>query len=89
MALCQCECGEDAGQSTFRPGHDQRLRAELEGRVGGLLTMRALVRAMESYSRGITSTEALAQEIRRAFWRDRGGPPGTRTLIGEDTRGNS
>lgn len=71
MALCECGCGVEA-EGTFLSGHDQRLRTDLETRVGGLLALRALVRAMEAYATGDTPIEALGQAVRRAFWSQRG-----------------
>ncbi|SMY06540.1 hypothetical protein [Flavimaricola marinus] len=40
---CECGCGDDTKGGDFLPGHDQRLRAEIERRVGGLLKLRRLV----------------------------------------------
>ncbi len=67
MSKCQCGCGSDAS-SDFVPGHDQKLRAELERRVGGILALRSIVDAADAHMRGDTSSEALAQAIRRALW---------------------
>jgi hypothetical protein len=36
----------------FVPGHDQRLRADLERRVGGLISLRMLVEAAEHFVQG-------------------------------------
>jgi len=36
----------------FLPGHDQRLRADLERRVGGLIALRMLVEAAEHFVAG-------------------------------------
>jgi hypothetical protein len=65
---CECGCGEEnSAGGTFRPGHDQRLRAALESRVGGLLALRVLVDAAEAYANGRTNTEDLAREVRHVF----------------------
>ena len=37
---CACGCGGITAGGNFLPGHDQRLRAELERRVGGLISAR-------------------------------------------------
>ena len=68
-AVRPCECGcETEAQGAFLPGHDQKLRGILEARVGGLLVMRGLVDAMESYAKGATPLEELGMIIRGAFW---------------------
>jgi len=47
---CACDCGERIAQGRrsrpdFLPGHDQKLRAALEARMGGLKKLKALVEA--------------------------------------------
>lgn len=70
---CECGCGEETSAGgTFRPGHDQRLRAAIESRVGGLLSLRALVDAAEAYANGRTGTEDLARAV-RGLWSERAG----------------
>ena len=49
---CACGCGEKPAKGTFLPGHDQRLRADLERRVGGLIQLRMLVEAAEYFADG-------------------------------------
>jgi hypothetical protein len=46
---CECGCGEDAVNGSYKPGHDQKLRISLERRVGGLSNMRALVESAEQF----------------------------------------
>ena len=41
--VCKCGCGESTKGGRFRPGHDQKLRAEIERRAGGLEELRILV----------------------------------------------
>lgn len=72
VSVCLCGCKEETGGGEYKPGHDQRLRIELEERVGGLLVMRQLVDAMESYVEGGRSLEELGKVVRRAFWTKRG-----------------
>ena len=73
MALCECGCGEETeDRRWFLPGHDQRLRTLLERRVGGVLALRELVVAAETYALGESTAEALTQKVRRVFstaWR--------------------
>ena len=47
MSKCQCGYGSDA-VSDFVPGHDQKLRAELERMVGGILALRSIVDAADA-----------------------------------------
>ena len=61
---CECGCGESAVSGSFRPGHDQKLRTELERRVGGLRALKNLVETAESFVAGQTTVEALAHRIR-------------------------
>lgn len=52
MATCACGCiGETAG-GKFLPGHDQKLRADVERRAGGLLNLSKLVHLAETYVDG-------------------------------------
>ena len=72
MPSCQCGCGTDT-QGLYAPGHDQKLRASLEERVGGLLAMRTLVEAMEQYMVGDANADDLTATVRDAFAQKRGG----------------
>ena len=70
MPDCECGCGRQAGKSGhYLPGHDQRLRIQLEERAGGLLNVRALVEAAEAYVRGGSTTEELSRRVRYLFAR--------------------
>lgn len=40
---CECGCEGMTEGGDFLPGHDQRLRAAIERRAGGLLLLRDLV----------------------------------------------
>ena len=44
---CQCGCGESVSDASFKPGHDQRLRIDLERRAGGIEGLRTLVESFE------------------------------------------
>lgn len=63
MPKCECGCGDDSTRD-FRPGHDQKLRAELEARVGGVLAMRAMVEAAESFTAGRLTEGAFLARVR-------------------------
>ncbi len=66
MPQCECGCGLKAN-STFLPGHDQKLRISLEKRVGGLHSLRALVEAAESYAKGKESEHSFLKRVRVIF----------------------
>jgi len=66
MAECECGCGKQS-TSDFLPGHDQKLRTSLERRLGGLLSLRSFIEAVESYVKGETSDKAFLQQIQSLF----------------------
>ena len=67
-AHCACGlCREPNPSGGFKPGHDQKLRAHLESRVGGLLALRDLVEAAEAYASGQANTEELTRQVRAVF----------------------
>lgn len=45
MNVCECGCGDRTKGGKFLPGHDQKLRAEIERAAGGILKLRSLVEA--------------------------------------------
>lgn len=49
----------------FLPGHDQKLRIDLENRAGGLLGLKALVEDAESYCAGSRTLGAFSETLRR------------------------
>jgi hypothetical protein len=67
--LCACgECDESTN-STFAPGHDQRLRSRLEARCGGLLQMRDFIDAAETYATGRSDASILLETAKSTFQR--------------------
>jgi len=67
MKVCECGCGEESNLGIFCQGHDQKLRTSLEQQVGGLLALRSLVQAAESYAKGRMSDDAFTQHVRAVF----------------------
>ena len=65
--LCECGCGEASVVGSFKPGHDQKLRTDLERRVGGLLALRSLVEFAEAFAAGRMQSDVLANEVRSMF----------------------
>ena len=41
--LCNCDCGGMTKGGWYLPGHDQKLRAAIEEKTGGLLELKALI----------------------------------------------
>lgn len=69
MSSCECGCGGKPTNGSFLPGHDQKLRGDLERRVGGLLALRDIVIASEEYSAGMLSVHPFSDRVRAAFAR--------------------
>ena len=66
--LCECGCGQERNTGAmFLPGHDQHLRTAIEKAVGGLLPLRALVKANGAYAAGMTDTEEFTKTVRHIF----------------------
>ena len=69
MPACACDCGGETAAGTFLPGHDQRLRADIERRAGGLLNLSRLVTCAEDYVNGrvpLSDLNAILQEVLRS-----------------------
>ena len=50
MPICACGCGGETRGGVFLPGHDQRLRSNIEEKIGGLLNLDKLVDSAEKYA---------------------------------------
>lgn len=61
---CACGCGGIPSGGNFLPGHDQRLRANLERRVGGLINLRMLVEAAEYFVEGEVGSQQFNGMVR-------------------------
>ena len=64
---CACGCGGKPAGGNFLPGHDQRLRADLERRVGGLIALRMLVEAAEHYAEGAIQPSMFNSMVKDVF----------------------
>ncbi|MDO9542896.1 MAG: hypothetical protein Q7J98_11325 [Kiritimatiellia bacterium] len=69
MNKCKCDNCDKSTSRDFFPGHDQRLRANLEQKVGGLLSLKELVIACIEYATGKTSDSEILRTIRQLFTR--------------------
>jgi hypothetical protein len=59
MPTCACGCDAGTAGGTFAPGHDQKLRAAVEARAGGLLSLVRLVDAVEKFAAGKLNPDEL------------------------------
>lgn len=64
MASCECGCGRAPASGRFLPGHDPRLRSDLEQRVGGFLALRSIIEDCEAHFAGRLSAQAFADRAR-------------------------
>ena len=67
MPLCQCRCGKGTKGGTFLPGHDAKLRAAIEKKVGGLLALDQLVDAAREVAEGRKAVDEFVTVARRVF----------------------
>ena len=63
--LCACGCGQETAGGTFRPGHDTRLRAQIEASVGGLLRLDQIVVQIRRHLDGEIPANELSDSVRR------------------------
>lgn len=64
---CACGCGGSPANGMFLPGHDQKLRADLERRVGGLVQLRMLVEAAEYFVDGSIKSSMFNNMVKDLF----------------------
>lgn len=64
---CACGCGDKPVRGHFLPGHDQRLRVDLEQRVGGLISLRMLVEAAEYFAAGNVGSSQFNSMVKVLF----------------------
>ena len=61
---CGCGCGSETRGGDFLPGHDQRLRAILEEKVGGLLNLKRIVEKALNENIDHQGISAMNQQIK-------------------------
>ena len=67
MPECACGCGEQTKKGKYLQGHEQKLRKDLEEKVGGLPLLASLVKVTEMYAQDRMSLEGLGQLIRLIY----------------------
>ena len=68
MAQCKCGCGQESDRE-FLPGHDQKLRTQLEARVGGVLALRDLIDATQAYVSCQSTEQVFTQRVRSLMFK--------------------
>ncbi|MFA5110188.1 MAG: hypothetical protein WC443_02155 [Desulfobaccales bacterium] len=66
MPECACGCGEQTKKGKYLQGHEQKLRKELEEKVGSLQLLSSLVKVTEMYAQermGLTDLGRLVKLI--------------------------
>lgn len=63
---CHCGCKQPANRN-FLPGHDQKLRSELEKQVGSLLNLERLVALNRSLIKRTINVTDFEREVRELF----------------------
>lgn len=67
MPECACGCGEETKKGKYLQGHEQKLRKQLEEKVGSLQLLSSLVKVTETYSQGRMSQEDLGRLVKLIY----------------------
>ena len=70
MPECACGCGEETKKGKYLQGHDQKLRKQLEEKVGGLPLLASLVKVTQMYAQDRMSLEDLGRLVRLVYQKD-------------------
>ena len=60
---CACGCGGETRGGDFLPGHDQRLRAAIEEKAGGLLNLKQIVETAIGKTIDNSATTAMGDRV--------------------------
>ena len=67
MPECACGCGEETKRAKFLAGHEQKLRKELDEKLGGLPLLASLVKVTEMYAQDRMTLESLGRLVRLIY----------------------
>jgi hypothetical protein len=67
MPECACGCGEETKRAKFLAGHEQKLRKELDEKLGGLPLLASLVKVTEMYAQDRMSLDGLGRLVRLIY----------------------
>jgi hypothetical protein len=70
MPECACGCGEETKKGKYLQGHEQKLRKQLEEKVGGLPLLASLVKVTQTYAQDRMSVEDLGRLVRLIYQKD-------------------
>jgi hypothetical protein len=70
MSECACGCGEPTKKGKYLQGHEQKLRKQLEEKVGGLPLLASLVKVTQMYTQDRMSLEDLGRLVRLIYHQD-------------------
>ncbi len=67
MPECACGCGEETKKGKYLQGHEQKLRKQLEEKVGSLQLLSTLVKVTETYAQGRMSLDDLGRLVKLIY----------------------
>ncbi len=67
MPECACGCGEETKRGKYLQGHEQKLRKQLDEKVGNLQLLASLVRVTETYAHGRMSLDDLGRLVKLIY----------------------
>jgi hypothetical protein len=67
MPECACGCGEETKRARFLAGHEQKLRKELDEKLGSLPLLASLVKVTQMYAQDRMSLEGLGRLVRLIY----------------------
>jgi hypothetical protein len=70
MPECACGCGDQTKKGKYLQGHEQKLRKELEEKVGGLPLLASLVKVTQMYAEDRMSLDGLGRLVRLIYQKD-------------------
>ena len=70
MPECACGCGEQTKKGKYLQGHEQKLRKQLEEKVGGLPLLASLVKVTQMYAQDRMSLDGLGRLVKLIYHKD-------------------
>ena len=68
MGNCKCGCGAfTCNDRNFIPGHDSKLRSQIEAEAGGVFAVQDIIAAAKYYSCGAITSSELATTVKEIF----------------------
>jgi hypothetical protein len=67
MSECACGCGEPTKKGKYLQGHEQKLRKQLEEKVGSLQLLSSLVKVTGMYAQERMSLEDLGRLVKLIY----------------------